>query len=372
MESPQLAGPEPYSCAVARAKRTAERRTAAAIAEDLGQAREAGGLHRANESDLAATLDLLDVAGGAAGDPVTRARDLLLHHVRRGCELHRARVSGDPTGEAAADSLAILLSRPPTDDRLTKVIRQAAAGAIGHHISHDAVRKREDRIVGEIAEAVFADFQARLNDEPPTLEAAIHRLVPRVADLRQDLHDLLVMVYEAGPPADPQERWVITEHYRRTALEAGKVVVACDQLVQAGLRVGPKSADEYWFMRRADRLLSSLFRQRRDRAFMLDFSRADRCHIHQGCDHLPASAEGAEVYARWQEWTHSCYPTCEFERSLSLAKMCSPHAFLSECYETELKYMDSGLSDIAVGNDPIVMHHRVREDSGDSQATGGH
>ncbi|MCF6743552.1 hypothetical protein E9529_04545 [Blastococcus sp. KM273128] len=357
---------------MARAKRTAEQRSAAAIAEDLGQAREAGGLHRADESELAATLDLIEVAGGAAGDPLTRARDLLLHHVRRGCELHKTRVTGDSTGQAAADSLATLLSRLPTDNRLTKVIRQAAAGTIGHHISADAVRKREDRIIGEIAVAVFADFQARLNNEPPTIEAAIHHLMPRLSDLRQDLHDLLLMVYDAGPPADPQERWVITEHYRRTALEAGKVVVACEQLFQAGLRLGPKSADEYWFMHRADRLRSSLFRQRGDRAFMLDFSRSDRCHIHRGCDHLQSTAEGVEVYGRWREWTHSCYPTCEFERSLRLTKMCSPHAFLAEAYETELRYLDTGLSQVAVGNDPIVMHHGLLRDGGDPQQDSGH
>lgn len=356
----------PYSRLVARAKRTDERRTAAAIAEDLGQAREAGGLRRANESDLAATLDLYLLTGGSPADGMTRAYDLLLHYVRRGCELYKERNAGDLTAKAAADSLETLLSRSLTDTRLARVIRQAAAGALGHHVSPDAVRKREDRIIGEIAEAVFADFQARLNNEPPTLEEAIHRLVPRLADLRQDLHDLLVMIYEAAPPADPQERWVIAEHYRRTVLEAGKVVVACDQLIQAGLRIGPKSADEWWFMNRANRLMSQLFAQRNDRAFMLQFSREDRCNLHRGCDHLGESAEGAEVYARWREWTNSCYPTCVFERSLEQLKMCSPHVLVTDSYDTELRYLESGLSEIAVGNDPIVLHHHVGGDIGDA------
>lgn len=358
----------PYSRLVARAKRTDDRRTAAAIAEDLGQAREAGGLRRANESDLAATLDLYLLTGGSPADGMTRTYDLLLHYVRRGCELYKERNIGDLTAKAAADSLETLLSRSLTDTRLARVIRQGAAGALGHHVSPDAVRKREDRIIDEIAEAVFADFQARLNNEPPTLEAAIHHLVPRLADLRQDLHDLLVMIYEAAPPADPQERWVIAEHYRRTVLEAGKVVVACDQLFQAGLKQEPKTADEYWFMRRAEQLMQLLFAQRRDRAFMLKFSREDRCNPHRGCDHLQASEEGLEVYARWQEWANSCYPTCEFERSLSLLKMCTPHVFVTESYETELKYSDSGLSEIAVGNDPIVLHHRVRGDGAEPLA----
>ena len=235
----------PTVAPVARAKRTAERRTAAAIAEDLRQAREAGGLRRADERDLAATLDLHLLTGGSPDDGMTRTHDLLLHHVRRGCEMHQVRHAGDFTAQAAANSLERLLSRPLDDTALARAVRQKAAEKLGHPVSPDAVRKREDRIIGEIAAAVFADFQARLNNEPPTLEAAIHRLVPRLADLRQDLHDLLVMTYEAAPAPDPQERRIVEEHYRLTALEAGKVAVACEQLIHAGLNSGPKSADEF-------------------------------------------------------------------------------------------------------------------------------
>ena len=112
-------------------------------------------------------------------------------------------------------------------------------------------------------------------------------------------------------------------------------------------------------MNRADRLLSQLFRERADRAFMLQFSRDDRCHIHRECDHLTDSTEGAEVFARWCAWTDSCHPTLVFERSLEQLKMCSPHVLVTNAYDIELYHIDSGLSEIAIGNLPLVLHHHV-------------
>lgn len=362
MESQAASGAEFYDRVVARAKRTADRRTAAAVAEDLGRAREAGGLAAAGERRLAATLDLLAVTGVTSDQALPRAHDLLLSYVRRGCQLHKEKHEGDLTAQAAAISLETLLSRPSTNTRKAQLIRQDAAESVRHAISADAVRKREDRIIGEIADAVFEDLEARLRDEPPSLEAAIHRLVPLVADMRQILHDGLMLTYKQSEPADPQERRLTDEFRRRTVLKAGKVTVACEQLFQAGVEKGQKSRDEFWFMGRASTLRNSLFREGDDRAFMRGFSSQDRCDIDEGCEHLLATGQGCEVFARWVAWTGSCYPTCAFERTWDTNEMCSPHAFITDAYGAEVRYVESGFSALAVpGNDPLLLHHRLSD-----------
>lgn len=112
---------------VAPPKRTAARRTVAAIAEDLAHARKVGGLWQTTEAHLAATLDCLSLADGPASEQsLARARDLLVSYVRRGCELHRTAHSGDKTSLAAAESLQTLLLRHPTDTSLAVVIRRKA------------------------------------------------------------------------------------------------------------------------------------------------------------------------------------------------------------------------------------------------------
>lgn len=347
---------------MARAKRTAERRSTAAIAEDLRQAREVGGLLRADESDLSATSDLLVLTGVGSEESLLRARDLLISYVRRGCALHRIGSPDDKTGQAAADSLQLLLNRPTDDRQLTRRVREQAAKALGHAVSADAIRKREDKIIDEVAEAVLLDLKSRLEDAPPTLEAAIHRLIPTLADLRQDLHDLLILNYFKRPPADPQEQRIIDEHYRRTVLRAARVMVLCEQLFRAGLNGGAKSYDEHWFMARASSLRNHLFREGDDRSFVRDFTSRDSCNVDRGCEHLTESEPGKVLHARWVAWTGSCYPTCAFERTWDQDEMCSPHAFVTDAYGAELQYLESGLQPVVVpGNDPIILHPRAGE-----------
>lgn len=347
---------------MARAKRAADQRSASAIAEDLRQAREAGGLLRADETDLAATSDLLILSGVPADDAMPRARDLLLSYVRRGCQLYQERHPSDLTARAAAAALQTLLSKEEGNATLARVVRESAARSLRHAVSPDAIRKREDRIISEIAEATFVDLEARLRDEPASLEAAVHKLVPLLADLRQDLHDLLILTFQNRPPADPQERRLTAEHHRRTVLRAARVMVACEQLFDAGLRRGQMSYDEHWFMGRAASLRNLLFCEADDRPLMRRFATEDRCHIDRGCDHLQENDAGRDVYARWIAWTGSCYPTCAFERTWDTNEMCSPHVFVTEACGAELHYIESGFSKVVVpGNDAILLHQRLRK-----------
>jgi hypothetical protein len=342
---------------VAAPKRTAPRRTPAAIAEDLVCARKVGGLGQATEAELAATLDCLSIVDGpAAEQSLARARDLLVSYVRRGCELHQIAHGGDKTSLAAAESLQTLLIRRPTDSRLAAVIRREAAKAVNHAISADAVRHREDKIVAQIAEDVFADLQRRRDDEPQSIEAALHRLVPVVADVREDLHDFLCVIYDDVQPADPRERRVIDSYYRHVVIKLGQLLVRSMQLAKVGLQSPNMTADEFWFVARARNLNAALFEEADDRDYMLDFTgtQAANDDYDQSADKLLSAERGQELYNRWVEWVRSCYPTCAFERSTDPLRMCSPHALLTLLYDIEIRYLKLGYRDLELPDSPII------------------
>jgi hypothetical protein len=343
---------------VAASKRTAPRRTAAAIAEDLLHARKSAGLWQATEADLAATLDCLSLTDGPASEKsLARARDLLASYVRRGCELHQKAHAGDKTSLAAAESLQTLLLRPAADTRLAVVIRREAAKAVNHAISADAVRHREDKIIDEIAEDVYADLQRRRGDEPQSIEAALHRLVPLVADVREDLHDGLCVIGDGVSPADARERRVIDGWYRQVVIKLGHLLVRSRQLARVGMQ-SPMTADEFWFVARARNLNASLFEGiEGDRAYMLEFIRTETtADYDESADKLLSTQRGQELYQRWVEWVQSCYPTCAFERATSLERMCSPHAFLTLLYAIETRYLKLGFRDLQLPESPIIHH----------------
>jgi hypothetical protein len=343
---------------VAASTRTAPRRTAAAIAEDLLRARKIGGVWQATEIDLAATLDCLSLADGPAAEKsLGRARDLLVSYVRRGCELHQKVHSGDKTSLAAAASLQALLLRHPTDTRLAVVIRREAAKAVQHAISADAVRHREAKIVAEIAEDVFQDLQRRRGDEPQSIEAALHRLMPIVADVREDLHDGLCVIYDGVQPADPRERRVIESFYRQVVIKLGHLLVRSTQLANVGLQSPNMTADEFWFVARARNLNAFLFEEADDREYMHDFMQHEAGQdIDESADMLLRGERGRELYERWLKWVQSCYPTCAFERSTDPARMCSPHAFLTLLYDIEIRYRGMGIRDLELPANPVIHH----------------
>jgi hypothetical protein len=321
-----------------------------------------GGLQRADEENLSATLDLLSLTGlSDQYEPVTRARDLLISHITRGCQRHREDHAEDRTATVAAASLRTLMLRPRTDTRKAAKIRAEAIGSAGHHVSTDAVRKREDKIIKEIAQAVLVDLQSRREDEPRSLEAAIHAFVPIAADVRQDLHDLLCATFARVPPADPHERSILDGYYRMTVIKLGELLLASARLASLGLRSPRMSEDDYFFMRNARLAIGLLFDQAaEDREFMLSFMRSDQSRDwEERLDHLLASSEGTAVYERWLAWAKSCYPTCEFERSTELLNMCSPHTLITMLYEIELGYNERGFSALNIDGNRPILHHRV-------------
>jgi hypothetical protein len=358
-----------YSDDVAAPKRVAPRRTAGAIAEDLVQARKVGGLWRTREADLFATIDFLSLSGASATeDPLARARDLLASHVRRECEKAKKQSRQGKTAFAAVSSLQTLLLRPETSNRKAQLVRQDAVQAAKHSVSADAVRHREDQIINRIAEAVVADLEKRRSDEPQSVEAAIHHLVPIASDIRQQLHDGLCLTYMNATPADPRERKVVDGYYQQMVGKLGDLLLASIQLAKVGLKATDMTNDDYWFVHRARNINAFLFDDEDDRRFMLDFIRKDETEgWEERTANLRATARGVELYSRWIEWANSCYPTCAFERTVDIMRMCSPHALVTLLYEIEIKYTELGFSELRVtGNQPIL-HHRFAYTGADRQ-----
>ena len=321
-----------------------------------------GGLHRAGGDDITATMDLLSLTELARDrEPLERAQDLLISHVTRGCERHQQEHRADRMAQIAVSSLQTLLLRPMKNSRKAAAIRGAAIAAARHRVTTDAVRKREDKIINEIAQSVFDELQNQRDNQPQSLEAAIHNLVPIASDLRQQLHDLLCTTYDGVQPADPRERRVVDDLSRQTVVELGALLVASTRLAELGLSSPRMTEDDYFFVRHARYINDYLFDQAADdRQFMRDFMRSnDSDGWQERLEHLRASRHGAEIIDRTLAWLASCYPICEFERSIEILRMCSPHALVTLLYDVEIRYLTLGLSDLDIAGNVPVLHHRV-------------
>jgi hypothetical protein len=347
-------------------KRQAPLRTTAAIAEDLTFARRAGGLRKADAEALSATLDWLSDAGLSPDEePLSRARDLLLHYTRNVCDEVASSEDADRTMRVAAASLERLLLRSARDTRLASVIRREALQAVGHNLTTDAVRHREDRMISQIAHQVSSDLQVRRDDLPQTVEAALHQVMPVLVDVRQDLHDLLCVTYPRVPPADPREQRVVDGYYGMTLLQLGDLLVAASQLVDVGLRAPNLARHEFAFANLGRLLVDRLFAEAGDREVMYDFTVSNESTRWDGAlASLRSTDWGAAVYDRWVEWAGSCYSTCAFERTADPTYMCGPHAFLTLLYDFEVQYVNLGYRALSISvNDP-VRHHALHGSRG--------
>jgi hypothetical protein len=359
VESPTVTRLSVTVTTVAPPKRTAAPRTAAAVAEDLGDARRVGGLFRASEGHLVATIDLLALtAPPPEEEGLSRASDLLLKYVRAVCQGARQEHEHDPTVRAAAEALETLLTRPPTDRRIAQRIRVDAVTAAGHHVTADAVRHRENRLINQVAAQVFADLRARLDQSPPSLEAAIHRLVPIASDLRQQLHDGLCLTYMQRPSPNSRDHRVIEGYYRQVFVKLADLLVACDQLLTLGVRSTDATPEDFWFIRRAQSIGSMLFDEAGDRDFVLEAMRGnDSEYWDARLERLLATSQGPAAYDRWVAWAGSCFPTCAFERSTYFIDMCSPHQLVTWLYDVEIHYLESGYSELNIAGNIPMLHH---------------
>lgn len=183
--------------------------------------------------------------------------------------------------------------------------------------------------------------------------------MPVVADVREDLHDLLCVIYDGVQAADVRERRVIESYYHQVVIKLGQLLVRSTQLAQVGLQSPNMTSDEFWFVARARNLNVFLFDEADDNDYMLDFMRTEAANdIKESSATLLGVERGQELYNRWVEWAQSCYPTCAFERSTDILRMCNPHAFLSLLSEIETRYRQLGFRDLELPESPII-HHRL-------------
>lgn len=334
--------------------------------------RRIGGLARAGEAQLEATIDFLKLAGIPVDqEPVLRARDLLITFVRRGCDRHTDQHRYDKIASAAAASLEHLMLRPATDTQKAQRVRTAAARAAKQSISSDAIRHREDKIIADIADEVFENLQHRRLDEPQSVEAALHNLLPIASDLRQQLHDGLCLIYLGVKGANPRDRRMIDFFYQNTIIELGRLVLASHRLAVMGRQSGDLTRDEYFFVHLAANINHFVLDETADKQFLLDFTRADDSGYWRDClANLRSSDEGEAFYKQWIAWIESCYAECAFERSTSINHMCSPHALVTLLYEIEIKYNELGYAALdSAGNDPIL-HHGLARSNDDPISSG--
>ncbi len=244
---------------------------------------------------------------------------------------------------------------------MARLVRQDAATRLRHAISADAVRHREDRLIEEIGFAVASDLQTRLENGPMSLEASLRRLAPQVIDLRQQLHDGLVLTYQHIPPSDAHQRRVIEGYYRQVVIKLGDLLVTCDELYEAGLRTPNRSSSDDYFTTRARQLRDRLFDEVDDRDYMRSFVRQPIADDwEERVAELLASERGRQLFDRWVAWADSCYPTCAFERTWDGNYMCSPHRFVTLLYDTEVAYLELGFAEPDVPGNQPMLHHRVK------------
>lgn len=355
VERPRVTGMPPP-------KRRAPSRSSAAIAEDLAIVRSAGGMARAGENELAATLDWLSVAeSNDVQGHLARARDLLVHYIRRVCEAYEVSTDvADKTAKAAARSLLRLQLRPASDDRLVDVIRRGVLGELQLVITTDAVRHREDRLLREISVQIAADLEGRARGVPLTVAAAAHNLAPVAIDLRQQLHDGLCLLYPQAPPADPREQRMVSWFYAATVVELGDLLTAAHNLEDAGLRQPNLSRTEFALVNFGRHLSRRLFTEADDRTRMLAFVHENRTGTpSERSEVLQKDSELRPLYERWVAWINACYPTCAFERSTDIGYMCSPHAYLTLLYDFEVAYLAAGYSQPEIDDNEPLRHHSL-------------
>lgn len=323
-------------------------------------ARWAGGLDRADESDLAATIDWLSLGGVAADEtPLARARSLLRYYVKRTCDVLRESVDQeDATGLVALSSLQTLLLRQGSERDKVEKVRRDALAVSGHLVSTDAVRHREDAIVRLIAADVATDLEQRRLDVPLTVEAALHDLMTLIIGRRQYFHNWLCALYPPGPPQDANEA-----DKRALFFDTGfawfcQLLSAADYSFELSRRLPDVTPYEATLAHFARHIRYKTF-PGSDREFLLPIVRNGHDTYEDLIADVRSTDAGQALFDRWVTWVQSCTPTCAFERTFDWTYMCHPHIMLTHMYNVEVIYREAGFQ-LEAPADSMPRHVSIR------------
>lgn len=329
--------PPPRLLAVAPPTRRASLNSAEGIREDLHFAREVTGIARANENRLKAT-----VAGIVAarltkpGFAHRAARDLLVAHVVRHCRSYAEAHDHDPCAKAAAQSTRDILLQSSESAQKAATLRRQALRTFDCEIGVDALRKREDTIIRELAEEVWADLEGRRQGAgPQTPEQVVLLMMPAVKDTHTLLHDLLMRLY-------PSEAVELTEVVIRLVERAIYQIAEIQWLARTYLSVLERpdvslAQIDVAFASAAQGFLTIPFSTDFDRDTLAELFVNNYTSREAFVEAFMARPDFEEVAKRCFEWLSSCHATCGYHRTRSFGLLCEPHLltfYLEQFFES--------------------------------------
>lgn len=311
--------------AVPATHRLAEAGTVEAIFEDLRRIRERGGVSRADDEALAATLEMLSPGVIVIDDDLRlMARNIVLTHVRRVCAKAAQEPSAEPCALAAAESLQTIMQKPAEDGRKVASIRRSAQAQHGCHLTVDGVRKREDTLLQKVAIDLHADLVASLEKRGPQTVEEIARYIPEeVKDAWENLDDGLRRIYRAAPVNDQQYRdelvlWML--------YDVAHMQFWFGRMLGVRMRSQQLSRVDMYFADMAGLVMSKAFAYYDDRAIvnriLTDVGRQQKSAF---LEQLQQHPEGPNILRRWKEWISSCHAECAYQRTYQTRLLCEPH-----------------------------------------------
>jgi hypothetical protein len=304
-------------------RRRAELGTAAAIAEDLVFARDAGGLVRAGAERLAATVGLMGETDVEAA--LASARELLRACTQRVCARIDQTEDAERERVGAARSIRAILLQVADEPIAAKAARQQALERTGCYMAPDSLRKREGAVLQAIASLAIEEANKRGPQDLPTAEGLLERLAQAADILRTALEPLIDMIVVREEYLDEEKLIWLLDH---TYWALGELLV-WPRAAYDELRAMPDRPIEYWVLEQE--CLSLLI-------LPFEAEPADAVTVMNACIAAPeprgffnlvmADPTTKDVAQRLLAWLESCTDSCKYHRSQKIALMCGPHQYL--------------------------------------------
>jgi hypothetical protein len=312
-----------YLGCMAPPRRLAELGTAEAIAEDLGFARDAGGLVRAGADRLAATVALTGEMDEVAA--LDAARELLRACTQRICARIEQTEDAEPERVAAARSVRAILLQPADEPIAAKAARQRALERTGCFMAPDSLRKREGPVLRAIASLAWEEANKRGPQDLPTAEGLLERLAQAAVILRTAVEPLIEMLVVRAEYLDEEKLTWLLDH---TYWALGELLI-WPRAAYDELRAMPDRPIEYWVLEQECLTLLVLpFEAEPADAVTLMNARLAAPEPGGFFNSVMVNSVSCDVGQRLLGWLESCTDSCKYHRSHKIALMCGPHQYL--------------------------------------------
>lgn len=335
----------PYACVVPAPRRRAPSRTPEAIAEDLVAARDVG-LANATLTHLSETASWLLGLDVSEDEVLQTAQEFLSRHVHDFCKTRAITHADDPCIVAACKSLDVLLTgRREGPNSKAFLVRKRESKETGCHLQADAVRKREDGLLSEVAELAFDDLaESEAERFPTSIPALVHQISEPANALVESLTYLLARFYE-DPQVCSTSRSVL-----KATVQALMDVAHLHGLFQGVLlhllEPQRRSPVDLYFAVIAYNILSLPFDRRADRKKVAKALLTSDWTPKSFVLLLTEQRGGDQVIVRWQQFLSACYDGCTFHRVEATQRLCVGHrmvAMLDDLTESISEYKEGKL-----------------------------